>query len=363
MSLHNRPKTAYRSFLKRVTTWTVICALPLVVIFFFSRTAHAGLLSFVNSMLGGEQASAKTKVSSTAYNTQNLMLLQAHTNIHPTAELAVDTLPIDDGETLLPDIASINATSTDDGSAVISTYVVRSGDTLSGIAQMFNVSVNTLLWANDISRSAPLQAGQTLVILPVSGISYTVKKGDTVSGIVAKFKADTNEVLRFNDLTLNSALTVGQTIIIPDAELATPVAPPSSSRIVKHVGNEPLLDGWNWPAIVGYFIRPILGGVKSQNLHGHNAVDLAAPVGTIIRASAAGTVIISRTGGYNGGYGTFVVISHPNGTQTLYAHMSRTAVKAGDSVGQGQTIGYIGMTGLTTGPHVHFEIRGAQNPF
>ena len=110
-------------------------------------------------------------------------------------------------------------------------------------------------------------------------------------------------------------------------------------------------------------MKPISGGRKSQGIHGHNGVDLAAPVGTPIMASASGKVIISRTGGYNGGYGTYVVISHSNGTQTLYAHMSDNYVTVGESVSQGQTIGEIGMTGRTTGPHIHFEVRGASNPF
>ena len=99
-------------------------------------------------------------------------------------------------------------------------------------------------------------------------------------------------------------------------------------------------------------------------MHGHNAIDLAAPIGTTIRAAADGKVIIAKdNSAWNGGYGNYRVISHDNGTQTLYAHMSREAVSVGAEVARGQTIGYIGMTGWTYGPHVHFEIRGAQNPF
>ena len=76
------------------------------------------------------------------------------------------------------------------------------------------------------------------------------------------------------------------------------------------------------------------------------------------------TVIVAKSNGaYNGGYGNFVIISPDNGSETLYAHMSRAAVSVGEQVYQGQTIGYIGMTGMTTGPHTHFEIRGARNPF
>ena len=80
-------------------------------------------------------------------------------------------------------------------------------------------------------------------------------------------------------------------------------------------------------------------------------------------ASASGEVIISRAGGWNGGYGSYVVIKHSNGTQTLYAHNSRNNVSVGDYVNQGDIIAFVGSTGKSTGPHVHFEIRGARNPF
>ena len=74
-------------------------------------------------------------------------------------------------------------------------------------------------------------------------------------------------------------------------------------------------------------------------------------------------MIISREGGWNGGYGNYIVIKHGNGTQTLYAHNSRNVVKEGQTVTRGQLIGYVGSTGKSTGSHVHFEIRGAKNPF
>jgi murein DD-endopeptidase MepM/ murein hydrolase activator NlpD len=80
-------------------------------------------------------------------------------------------------------------------------------------------------------------------------------------------------------------------------------------------------------------------------------------------ASASGKVIVAKSGGWNGGYGSYVVISHPNGTQTLYGHLSAVTVSVGDEVSQGQTIGRMGSTGKSTGVHLHFEIRGARNPF
>lgn len=112
----------------------------------------------------------------------------------------------------------------------------------------------------------------------------------------------------------------------------------------------------------GYFGNPIPGGRKSQGVHGNNAVDIAAPSGTPIYASAAGRVSTALcNGGYNGGWGNYLKISHGNGAQTLYAHMSRCAVTGG-SVGKGQLIGYVGNTGRSTGSHLHFEVYGGKNP-
>jgi murein DD-endopeptidase MepM/ murein hydrolase activator NlpD len=103
--------------------------------------------------------------------------------------------------------------------------------------------------------------------------------------------------------------------------------------------------------------------VRTQGIHGYNGVDLGAPAGTAVRAAAAGQVIISKASGWNGGYGQYIVVKHANGTQTLYAHLSANSVAAGATVAQGQLIGAVGNTGKSTGNHVHFEVRGAKNPF
>lgn len=322
----------------------------LLIIFpiFYPSTALAGIFSLIS----GDKASASVSDHQDVPNSQTMSVLRAVVNSNP-APLSEEDHPILAFENaLVAEIGPAGTASEIDESTntEISLYIVRSGDTLSEIAEMFNVSVNTIVWANDISRNAPLREGQTLVILPITGIRHTVKKGDTIKGIVAKYKADLKEVLQFNDLTLASAIREGDTIMIPDAE---PTSTPRSS-------SSPATS----PSYPGYYMRPIIGGKKSQGLHGHNGVDLAAPIGTPIYASAGGTVIASMSnGGWNGGYGNYVIISHQNGTQTLYSHNLINTVSVGEKVKRGDLIGKIGMTGKTTGPHVHFEIRGAKNPF
>lgn len=236
------------------------------------------------------------------------------------------------------------------GTGQISVYVVRKGDTLSSIAKMFGVSTNTIIWANNIKGSV-VKEGMELTILPVSGVRHIVKSGETLKSITAKYKGDIDEVLAFNGLSADTKLSIGDTIVIPDGVLSSSATTQSGSA------------GTALKSTSGYYIRPIVGGRRSQGIHGYNGVDLAAPTGTNIRASAAGKVIISRTGGYNGGYGTYVVISHTNGTQTLYAHLSENYVSVGQYVDQGESIGSVGNTGKSTGPHIHFEVRGAKNPF
>ena len=346
------------SFFKRLTLWTSIFAIVIVfALGMYTKTAHASLFSFFYSLFSGQIASADAHIATSSSNSQTVDLLQAATNIDPDPEKQLDTVPVNTNGVLVPDIAASENISTDSPiNTQISTYVVQSGDTISSVAKMFGVTASTVLWANNLTSKSALKVGQTLVILPISGITYTVKKGDTVKSIVSKYKADINDILAYNDLSISSVLSVGDTVIIPNAEI--PVSVPT--RIVFR--NNPAHDT-NGPDYPGYYMRPIDGGRKTQGLHGYNAVDLAAPIGTPIHASADGIVIVSRSGGWNGGYGSFIIISHNNGTQTLYAHLSRNIATSGQHVSQGQTIGLLGTTGESTGPHVHFEIRGAKNPF
>lgn len=237
----------------------------------------------------------------------------------------------------------------------ISLYTVRQGDTLTQIAEMYGVSVNTIVWANDLKNSKDIHKDQNLIILPISGVKYIVKKGDTLKSIAASFKGDVDEIVRFNDLPSNPKLAVGDEIIIPDGELSVS----SSGIIKKSTSSGSLVD------VSGYFMRPVFGGARTQGLHGgcRCGVDLGGKTGTPVYAAADGKVIIAKNSGWNGGYGNYIVISHSNGTQTLYAHLYKIEVSAGDNVSKGTEIAMLGSSGNSTGPHLHFEIRGAKNPF
>lgn len=343
-----------------VSLMVILCALVITVVS-YPRTTNAGFFSFFSDSTS-DKASAKSIEIPNNATSQKMIVLQAPVNSNPNS-IDLDSNPLVIGNTLVAEIGPSGTVSEVDSlenSTQISLYVVREGDTLSKIADMFDVSTNTIIWANGLSRNPVLQKDQKLIILPISGIKYTVKKGDTIKGIVLRHKSDLDEVLLYNDLTLSSVLSIGDTIIIPDAE---PTATPASKVIAKKTVDSNAVYNANGPFYPGYYIRPIDNGYKSQGLHGYNAVDLAAPAGTAIHAAADGTVLRSVFGGWHGGYGNYVIISHSNGTQTLYAHTLKNFVSVGDYVKQGQLIAKVGSTGKSTGPHVHFEIRGAKNPF
>lgn len=289
-------------------------------------------------------------------------VLHAATNFDPNPNKGLgDGIQTSGGKALLAyagPSGTIANVSTSPPSDRISIYVVRPGDTLGEIAHMFDVSVNTIVWANNLKGVHDVHPGDTLIILPISGVERTIVKGDTLKSLAKKYGADAGEIAQYNGLDLGAPLEVGSTIIIPGGEVA-PVAP---SVKKTSVGAAPYLGG-SGPAQPGYYSNPVPGTRVTQGLHGHNGIDFGAPRGTPIHAAADGVVIIAKNGGWNGGYGNYIVVTHANGTQTLYSHMSNVIAYSGQPVSSGQVIGYVGSTGRSTGAHLHFEVRGAANPF
>lgn len=311
---------------------------------------HAGVFSLISSFISTQKVTADTPESA-VLNVQTIPLLEGDLNPNINAK-GGGLITVVEGSALASEAGPLGTLShIEELNRQISIYAVRKGDTLSQIAVMFDVSVNTIVWANDL-RGKTIREGQTLVILPISGVEHTVKKGDTIKGIVKKYKADLEEILAFNDISEDGLLKAGQVLIIPNGEVVSDLSSVASSGS-KSSG---------YPTISGYYIRPT-NGIKTQGLHGYNGVDIGSPIGTPIVASATGVVIVAKTSGWNGGYGNYIVIKHNNGTQTLYAHMNSVAVSVGEVVSQKQKIGTVGSSGNSTGPHIHFEIRGAKNPF
>jgi len=326
--------------------------LAVLLIIIIPISVQAGFFDAADT---AESKDASLETLTASNSAIDISILSAQQNPNPQgarggAEVLVneDTL-VSSGPVGADVIASTKA-----ASGEISVYTVRSGDTLSHIAEMYGVTANTILWANDLPRATSIREGQTLIILPIAGVRHTVVKGDSISSLAKKYGGNAEEIISYNELSVDSGLIVGSTVVIPGG--AVPNAPAVVAKPVRTSGSTSVSGG-------GWLSHPAPGTVKSQGIHGYNAVDFAASVGSSIRAAASGEVIVSKSSGWNGGYGQYIVIRHANGAQTLYAHLSQNHVGVGAYVNQGEVIGAMGNTGRSTGPHLHFEVRGASNPF
>ena len=273
---------------------------------------------------------------------------------------SADQAPIDgpfgsDGTLLKP--VSVDTTVAD-GAELLRTYRVRSGDTLTGIAAKFHVTMMTVWWANSLTNKDTLKIGQLLTIPPVNGLVITVGTTDTLESLAARYHSDPADIIDVNGLT-DPVLVVGQTLTIPGARSAQIPAPkpaptPAKRTVVHSSGG----GGTTRPPAQytgGRFLWPVPGGYISQYFHyGHYAIDIAADMGTPVLAAASGTVIFAGWKDNGGGYQVW--LAHGSGLYTTYNHMSSISVGRGQSVARGQRVGRVGMTGNATGPHCHFEV-------
>lgn len=234
-------------------------------------------------------------------------------------------------------------------------YTVQPGDLLSFIASDYGVSVDSIIWANSLVNANSISPDQVLRIPPVSGVIHKIKSGDTLASIAKKYGATTEKILAFNNLSEAESLDIGTEIIVPDGQI-------KSSVIAKPGIQLAVAKRFSYlPDLGDYFMIPTQGRI-SQGLHGRNGVDKANSCGTPIFAAADGIATTVDGVGYNGGFGQFIKIAHPNGTETLYSHLGKISVILAQTVAKGQLIGLMGSTGRSTGCHLHFEVHGARNP-
>jgi LysM repeat protein len=236
-------------------------------------------------------------------------------------------------------------------------YTVQDGDTISTISRHFGITVNTILWANNLTAYSLIRAGDRLAILPYSGVLYTVKKGDTLAKIAQDYDIDLEKIVSCN--TLGNSITVGQKIVVPGAKQIEEEVAVRKATTPSYTGISIIKDFIKTPTI------KISGNKMAWPTQGHNitqyyswrhtGVDIANHIGTPIYAADSGTVVIAQ-GGWNGGYGNTIVIDHGGGKRTRYGHASKLFVKVGDEVEKGENIAAMGSTGNSTGPHLHFEV-------
>jgi murein DD-endopeptidase MepM/ murein hydrolase activator NlpD len=226
-------------------------------------------------------------------------------------------------------------------SITTTSYTVRSGDTISGIAQRFNLSMDTVISFNSIQDARNLTVGTVLTIPNSSGLKYRVRRGDYLGGIAKKFGVALNDLLDWNNLE-TSVIVPGQELFIPSARLSEMERNRVFGRLFIYPTKGRITDRF------GMRRDPFTGMRRF-----HNGVDLAAPVGTPVFASMSGKVAML---GYNPTYGKYLILTHPEGFQTLYGHLDAFRVQKGQSVKQGQRIADMGNSGYSTGSHLHFSI-------
>lgn len=299
-------------------------------------------------------------------------------------------------------------------------YTVRGGDTLSGIAAGFGVTLQALVQANRLPSADRIYAGERLVVpggrtltsvSTVNPVYYTVQQGDSVSSIAARQGLPAWAIVQANQLTNPSFIYVGQRLVIPARDttaalfagnnvyytvqrgdsvsaIAVRYAVPAGAIVqandlanpdLIYVGQRLLLPGGTGalvgryveatapapadaPRGSGNFMWPVSGYVTQGYSSRHRGIDIGAPTGTPVHASDAGYVSLA---GWRGDYGNYIIVNHGNGFETVYAHLSQILVVAGQVVQRGEVIGLVGSTGRSTGPHLHFELRqgGVSRPW
>lgn len=245
-------------------------------------------------------------------------------------------------------------------------YTVEQGDTVGTISEKFGVSEDTVRWENDLTKDT-IKVGQTLKILPVTGVAHTVKKGDTVYSIAKKYDTDAQQIVNypFNTFVNDESfeLAIGQTLVVPEGIFPEPVN--SFSPVARTPRIDRITPDAGSVTASGSFVWPSQGSITSNFVWYHKGIDIANRAAPNILAADAGTVTIAGWPD-NWGYGNRVVIDHGNGFRTLYAHLSAIYVVPGQTVSRGAAIGRMGSTGRSTGTHLHFEVikNGTHiNPF
>jgi len=229
-----------------------------------------------------------------------------------------------------------------------SEYKVKQGDTVSGIAEKYSLSMGSIIAFNQLNEAWNLRSGKILKIPNMDGVPYTIQKGDSISAIAARMKVPQNAILDANDI-LSENITAGKVIFIPGGKmdanaLSSAIKRPVVEKMIYPVSNRRITSNYGWREDP---VNPVAGQMTF-----HRAVDLAGKMGDPVKAALKGTVLHVDS---NRNLGNFIILKHGE-YQTLYAHLSAVSVKAGEQVSQGQAIGKVGDTGYTTGPHLHFEV-------
>ena len=218
----------------------------------------------------------------------------------------------------------------------IKRHTVKKGETLWVIAKKYDINIDTLIGANNISNMNQIKPGQVIKILPVKGILYKIGPGENLSTIAVRFDISILNIVESNNIENPNKVQPGRMLILPGAKpefsyqdrLERLFTKPVNARISSYYG-------MRWGRM-------------------HEGIDFAVNTGTTLRAAGSGKIVYS---GWAHGYGKTIIIEHQKGLRTLYAHNSQLLVHSGEWVRRGEAISKSGNTGNSTGPHLHFEVQ------
>jgi len=322
-----------------------------------------------------------------------------HARALPSTEGAISYFRLgDDSAPLLPQTRT-----------TVATYQTKPGDSTYTVAARFGVSVQTLVWANDLDDADYLPIGAEIVIPPTTGVLHTVRPRETLSQVAARYGVEATSVVAYtpNGIADPNLLPMGRRIMVPGGIMPAPVRPvyvaPNEAVVSQPVpvaaplarpapaaaaaaapvaapvaAAAPVATAA--PAVTAAAVRGAIGGGgggtgnfawptygpiftyfgEGTSYGYHEGIDISPPYGTPVFAADGGVVVAAEQLGW--GLGWYLLIDHGNGFQTRYAHLSSFAVGYGQRVGKGQLIGAVGATGNATGPHLHFEVILGRTP-
>ena len=365
----------------RLVTWCVAAVWRICVDWrakrpFLTRaTAHLSVitLALITIVLSGAGIPTPRAAVGSSFDADSSLSSDTASSIGPRA--ALPPTPIrpangsgpSDADTVAR-LPLLHTTFPDRVRAQVETYVVQPGDTVFDIAARFGLSPNTIVWSNrEGLMDAPwlIQQGLELFVLPVDGVYHTVRAGETVAEVAVEYGVEPADLYNeWNDLDEGEQLREGQLLVVPGGqgeEVAWQPPPtypaPGPSGYSYGICSGVAVTG---PGANGWFVLPT-GSPRVSGWYfrdprnpGHIGLDYACRLGDPIYASDNGVITIA---GWNGGYGIMVELNHGNSFVTRYGHFDSIAVGCGQQVYQGQLLGYCGSTGMSTGPHLHFEIR------
>jgi murein DD-endopeptidase MepM/ murein hydrolase activator NlpD len=230
--------------------------------------------------------------------------------------------------------------------------LVKGENSAAAIAKQYGSTLNALQSTNN-NEFFLMYPGMRVTVLNRDGQLYTVHKtSETLDQVVAKFQAGAEARRRFKELIVRANNLPGIALLAPyELDKGDRLLIPGVK--VRFDTYRFPFESQAWPRIssgFGYRFHPILHKVRF-----HDGFDIPKPYGTPVYPARSGRVTMA---GWHEGYGMLIEIRHPNGESTRYGHLSKIYVKPGDAVQRGRTlIGRVGSTGISTGPHLHFEVR------